>query len=81
MKLLVDRPHDETVELKNGKKAIINCSWADTPEHVVRTARVIVEEPAGTDLVIGEIDGPISQDEANQVGTEIANNWYDRQNG
>lgn len=72
-----DRPRDVTVELGNGKKAVIACNWADGPEHVVLTATVLVEEPSpGDDLVIGDIQGPLTHEEANERGAQLAERWY-----
>lgn len=81
MKPLVDRPWDNTQELKNGKKVIVRCTWADGAEHVVSQAQVLIEEPGpGDDMVIATIDGPMSQEEADIRGAGLANDWYDRGN-
>lgn len=79
--MISDRPRDDLILLENGKQVLVNCSWADGPRHIVIKARVLVDLGRGFDTVIGEIDGPIDQSEANEHGIVIANNWYDRGNG
>ncbi|TKD30024.1 hypothetical protein [Azotobacter chroococcum] len=76
--MLMDRPRDDFVTLKNGKRVLITCSWANQRENVVIKARVLIEDSTGFGTIIGEIDGPFSQQEANEVGAVIANKWYDR---
>jgi hypothetical protein len=61
-----DQPVDEFVTLKNGKKALLRCSWADSPERTVILAIVLVDTGSGFATVVGSVDGPISQDEANK---------------
>jgi hypothetical protein len=79
--MISDRPRDDFVPLANGKTALVDCSWADGPRHIVIKARVLIDIGSGFDTVIGEIDGPIDQGDANEHAIVIANNWYDRQNG
>ncbi|SEI98090.1 hypothetical protein SAMN04244579_02674 [Azotobacter beijerinckii] len=77
----VDRPWDEFVTLKNGKRALIKCFWGKQLSSAVIKARVLIEDSTGFGTIIGEIDGPVTQQEANETGLEMANNWYDRRSG
>ena len=77
--MLLERTRDKMMPLKNGKKALICCFWSDQQEHLVTKIRVFVESPSGLDKLICSLDGPFkSQHEANDIGAELANIWYER---
>ncbi|MGH8434979.1 MAG: hypothetical protein ACRERX_10955 [Pseudomonas sp.] len=80
--MLVDRPSDVFLTLKNGKQALISYSWGSPAEQIPDRARVIIESATGFDTVIGTVEGPFdSLDQVNELGGHLANAWVDRQNG
>ncbi len=80
--MIVDRPRDRFVTLKNGKKALINYSWGEPSNSIPVRARVIVQADSGKELVLPALEGPFdSLEQINEIGTAVANNWYEKGNG
>lgn len=77
-----DRHWSYEIKLDDDLTAYVHCKWIDSePGHVASSAEVVVRNSQGDEETIGNIPGPLSRDAMNDRGTEIANNWYDRQNG
>ena len=77
-----DRYWSHEIKLDDDLTAYVHCKWIDSePDHIASSAVVVVKDRSGSEEEIGTIQGPISRDAANERGEEIANNWYDRQNG
>ena len=84
MQPLVDRPHNDFLEITEGKgagkKVLAHLGWGNDDDPCPAYVLAVVDRD-GTDFIIDQIDGPFrSQAEANASALACATAWYDRGN-
>lgn len=78
-----EQPMSDYVDLPNGEKVLVECTWLNKAERIVGRA-VLFYEAEGqprSRREIGSFDGPMSHEEANKIGTQMALDWYEKRNG
>ncbi|MBD9415889.1 hypothetical protein IB234_15105 [Pseudomonas sp. PDM16] len=80
MKLIPETAGDDYVELSNGMKARIVCVWHDIPNRIVSSFSVRLVEGEDQQVLspIAKFEGLMTQEEANEKGTKLANDWCER---